>query len=139
MSLEVLVKEGRSLPLVEKSGIQSTLVVVMFQGENCGQSIGLTGNAKLVCQVRFPFEHRTKFEQDKNLDYFSKPYFILQLFTFPLGKRGITSDDYVEIVVYTFRTDARGNPQFPPQGYWTGQISRGVTARNPNPDSRTQT
>ena len=32
MSLEVLVKEGRSLPLVEKSGIQSTLVVVMFQG-----------------------------------------------------------------------------------------------------------
>ena len=32
MSLEVLVKEGISLPLVEKSGVQSTLVVVNFQG-----------------------------------------------------------------------------------------------------------
>ena len=32
MSLEVLVKEGISLPLVEKSGVQSTMVVVNFQG-----------------------------------------------------------------------------------------------------------
>ena len=32
MSLEVLVKEGISLPLVEKSGIQSTMVVCNFQG-----------------------------------------------------------------------------------------------------------
>jgi hypothetical protein len=32
MSLDVLVKEGISLPLVEKSGIQSTMVYCQFQG-----------------------------------------------------------------------------------------------------------
>ena len=32
MSLDVLLKEGIALPLVEKSGTQSTLVVCTFQG-----------------------------------------------------------------------------------------------------------
>ena len=32
MSLDVLIKEGILLPLVEKSGIQSTFVVCNFQG-----------------------------------------------------------------------------------------------------------
>ena len=30
------------------------------------------------------------------------------MFTFPLGRRGVTEDDFVDIIVYTFRTDARG-------------------------------
>ncbi|XP_063674366.1 myoferlin-like [Bolinopsis microptera] len=79
-TLDVLVKRAKNLPLFDKSGHQSSVFTVGFQGWKSKSKV---------------------FDNDLNPRY-------NEMFTFPIGMHGIIEDDKIGINVETYKTTGRG-------------------------------
>lgn len=73
-------KQARNLPLFERSGVQSSVFTIEFQG----------------------WQSRSKvFDNSLNPNY-------NELFQFPLGKAGILQDELITIIAQTYKTEGQG-------------------------------
>lgn len=80
-TFDVLVKQALNLPLFERSGIQSSVFSIRFQG----------------------WESRSKvFDSSLNPAY-------NEVFSFPLGKKGILPSESITIIVKTYKTEGASN------------------------------